>query len=344
MTPGTGTTATGRTTAQSDGARALRRMALDEDLKASVMSDPVLARLARRIADRYVAGETLHEALARARAVVRRGHEASLELVGESVRDRQEAEQATDAFVEVAQAIGDCGLPSTISLDLSHLGLLIDPGLGTANAERVARAAAAAGTTLMLSAEGSDRTDLVLDAYERVFDACPVVGITLQARLHRTQDDLARVMARPGRVRLVKGAFEESEDVAVSREDDRLRGRYLAMADTLIANRHSTSIATHDLELLDELQRRHGTALRDPHVEFEMLLGLGEDALDGLHAQGYRTREYVVFGQEWWLYVLNRVSEHPDRLHAAVADGLGDPAGRHPRGGVEVVHPPELRR
>jgi len=341
--PKTSPTATARTAAQSDAARALRRMALDEDLKARVVTDPVLAGLARRIADRYVAGENLHDALVRARAVVRRGHAVSLELVGESVRDRQEAEQATDAFVEVAQAITDCGLPSTVSLDLSHLGLLIDRGLGAANAERVARAAAAAGTTLMLSAEGSDRTELVLDTYERVFDACPVVGITLQARLHRTPDDLARVMARSGRVRLVKGAFEESEYVAVSREDDRLRSRYLALADTLITGRHNTSIATHDLDLLDELQQRHGSALREPHVEFEMLLGLGEDALDGLHAQGYRTREYVVFGQEWWLYVLNRVSEQPDRLHAAVADALGDPGGRLSRGGVEAVHPPELR-
>lgn len=314
--------------AYADGARALRRMALDEELKARVMGEPALAEIARRVAARYVAGESLVEALERARSVVRRGHAASLELVGESVRDRQEADDATAAFVRVAEAIGRTGLPSTVSLDLSHIGLLVDPGLGAANAERIARAAADAGTTLMLSAEGSDRTDRVLDTYERVFDACPAVGITLQARLHRTPDDLARVMARPGPVRLVKGAFEESREAAVPREDSALHRRYLSLADTLITSRHATSIATHDPCLLGEIVGGHGDVLRAGQVEFEMLLGLGEDALDELHAQGYRTREYVVFGQEWWLYVLNRVSEQPERLHTAVADALR--AGRDP--------------
>jgi proline dehydrogenase len=305
-----------------DGARALRRMALDEGLKARIMRDPALAEIARRVASRYVAGETLGDAMRRASSIADRGHAVSLELVGESVRDRDEADQATDVFVEVAEAIGRSGLPATVSLDLSHIGLLIDPRLGVCNAKRIAAAAAAAETIVMVSAEGSDRTDLVLDAYEEVLDACPAVGITLQARLRRTPDDLERVMARPGTVRLVKGAFEEPEEVALAREDAALQHQYLSLAGRLIASGHKTSIATHDQRLLDELVDQHGPNLREGHVEFEMLLGLGEDILDEMQAGGYRTREYVVFGHEWWLYVLNRMSEQPDRLHRAVDDAL----------------------
>jgi proline dehydrogenase len=129
-------------------------------------------------------------------------------------------------------------------------------------------------------------------------------------------------MRLPGRVRLVKGAYEEPEHVALPRESGELRATYLRLAGTLIETGHPVSIATHDDVLLDELERRHGDALRSDHVEFEMLLGLGGDGLDRLREKGYRTREYVVFGGEWWLYALNRISEDPVRLHTALADAV----------------------
>ncbi|WP_134742013.1 proline dehydrogenase family protein [Nocardioides sp. 503] len=302
-------------------ARALRLLALDEATKRRVMSEATLAALARQVAHRYLAGETLPEALDRARDSVRRGHAVSLELVGESVRDADEARRATEVFVSIAEQIRLTGLPSTISLDLTHLGLLVDRELGHRHAVRVAQAARDAGTVLMLSAEGSERTDLVLDTYERLSETCPgAVGVTLQARLHRTPEDLARVLGMPGRVRLVKGAFEEPEHVAHPRESEALHRAYLRLADVLVTHGGPVSLATHDDLLLDELVRRHGDALRGDQVEFEMLLGLGDAALERLRRDGHRTREYVVFGSEWWLYVLNRISERPERLHTALAD------------------------
>ena len=303
-------------------ARALRLLALDESSKQRVMADPRLAALAWRVARRYVAGETLPEALRRASDSVRRGHAVSLELVGENVRDRIEAAVATDEFVRIADQIRRTGLPSTVSLDLSHLGILIDRGLGQHHALRVAQAARDAGTTVMLSAEGSGRTDLVHDTYELLSETHPEVGITLQARLRRTPDDLRRLLRRPGRIRLVKGAFEEPVRVAHPRESGQLNEVYLGLAEVLVASGHPVAFATHDDALLAELVRRYGDALRGAGVEFEMLLGLGDAALDRLHEAGYRTREYVVFGPEWWLYVLNRISEQPARLHTAVADAL----------------------
>ncbi|PPK93887.1 proline dehydrogenase [Kineococcus xinjiangensis] len=311
------------TAAESEAAEVLRRMALDEGLAARVLADPALAAVARRIARRYVAGESLPEALDRAQAIAARGHGVSLEFVGESIRDEQVAEEATRTFLDVAAGIGARGLPGSVSFDLSHVGLVIDPELGHRNAVRIAEAAAAAGAELMISAEGSGRTDLVLDTYERLASSHPHVGVTLQARLHRTPGDLRRVLALPGRVRLVKGAFSEPEEVALTRGSTALRGAYLEMAAELVRSGHPVSVATHDGELLAALEERCGDALGGGHVLFEMLLGLGGDSLDRLRGKGYRTSEYVVFGTQWWLYVLNRMAEEPGRVFTALADAAG---------------------
>jgi proline dehydrogenase len=298
----------------------LRAWALDEDLKRRVMSTPALARLAAAVAGRYSAGETVDEAIGAARAGLARGHLASIDYVGESVREAGLARRATDVFLTLAAAIGRAGIPVTVSFDLSHIGSVVDRGLGLRHAREIAEATAALGTALMISAEGSDRTDLVLDLYDALAADYPHVGITLQARLHRTPDDLARVVARPGTVRLVKGSFLETDAVAWRRGSPELTAAYLALAGRLITAGHPVSIATHDEALVDALIAAHGDALRAPGAEFEMLMGLGTDLLDRLHAEGYRTREYVIFGAEWWLYALNRIAEQPERVLAALAD------------------------
>ncbi|NHC45552.1 proline dehydrogenase family protein [Motilibacter aurantiacus] len=301
-------------------ADALRAWALDEGLKARVMAHPELSPLAARVARRYVAGDSIEEALAAARSAVQRGHAASIEYTGESVRDAELARREADVFVELATAIRAAGLPSTVSFDLSHVGAVVDEGLTLDNVRRMATAADAAGATLMVSAEGSGRTDLVLGLYERLCAEQLDVGITLQARLHRTPRDLDRVLRHPGPVRLVKGAFREPESLAYPRGSAELTAAYLDLAGRLLAEGHRVSLATHDPELVSALVAEHGDRLREEDVEFEMLRGLGTALLDGLRAEGYPTREYVVFGGEWWLYVLNRIAEHPERALLALAD------------------------
>ena len=308
------------TTRREEVADALRAWALDEELKARVLSDPGLAAAARRVASRYIGGDTIGEAVAVARAGVASGHLASIEYAGESVRDRDLARSETDVFLELAQAIAEEGLPSSVSLDLSHLGAVVDAGLGLAHARELAAATASSGQEMMISAEGSDRTDLVLGLYETLANEYDHVGITLQARLHRTPRDLERVLRTDGRVRLVKGAFLESEEIALRRGTEELTARYLDLGRVALESGHAVTFATHDDALVEALQREHGDRLRQPGVEFEMLLGLGTELLDGLRADGYRTRQYVVFGGEWWLYVLNRIAEHPERVFTALTD------------------------
>ncbi|GAA3872948.1 proline dehydrogenase family protein [Leifsonia kafniensis] len=298
----------------------LRSWALDEDLKQRVMSSPVLAAQAERVARRYTAGETVADAITAATAAMARGHLPSIEYAGESIRDADLARSETAVFLDLARAIHAASLPSTISFDLSHVGAVIDRDLTLHNVRQLAEATAPLGTALMISAEGSDRTDLVLDLYDELPAEFPHIGITLQARLHRTPDDLTRVLQHPGTVRLVKGAFLESEDTAYPRESEELTTAYLDLARRLITSGKKVAIASHDEALITAIIAEHGDQLRAATVEFEMLLGLGTELLDRLHADGYATREYVVFGCEWWLYVLNRIAEHPERIITALAD------------------------
>lgn len=230
------------------------------------------------------------------------------------------AEREAEEFVNLARRIGDVTEDSTISFDLSHVGSVVSPELGLRNALTIASAAREAGTSIMISAEGSDRTDLVLDLYERVADTFPETGITLQARLHRTPSDLDRVIGRPGPIRVVKGAFLESESVAHPRDSEAMTAAYVETVTRLVSGGHRVNLATHDPVLVTRLRDELGDALRGEHVEFEMLQGLGTELLDSLHRHGFATREYIVYGPQWWLYVLNRIAEHPERVIQALAD------------------------
>ncbi|MEV7808187.1 proline dehydrogenase family protein [Microbispora sp. NPDC088329] len=299
-------------------AQILRGLALDEDLKWRVPADPVLGPLARRVARRFVAGESVEAALERVTEVIASGHRASLEYMGESCRDARRVVAETGVFVDAAMRLAP-GV--SISLDLSHIGLAVGEDLAFDNAARIAEAAADTGRELMISAEGTGRTDAVLSVHRRLCERFAHVGITVQARLHRTDADLRALLDLPGRIRLVKGAFLEPESVAYRREDPALGAAYLRYAELLADSEHPCSFATHDWELIGRIDRHLGGAGHDGAPwEFETLLGLGRDRLDAMAAKGHPTREYVVFGTEWWLYVCNRLAEDPQRLLQAVVD------------------------
>jgi len=142
-------------------------------------------------------------------------------------------------------------------------------------------------------------------------------------------DDLSRVMRLPGPVRVVKGAFLEAESVAYPRDSAEMFDAYYALVTELVHAGHRVNIATHDEQLVQAIKQRLGDQLHGAHVEFETLQGLGPELLDSLRAEGFTTREYVVYGPEWWLYLLNRIAEHPERAITALAD-LNTAADRAP--------------
>ena len=310
--------ASGTAALSSQTAQVLRTLALDEDLKWRIPQDPAIGPLVRKVARRYVAGENLTEALERAKSILATGHRVNVEYLGESCRDPQRAGEETEVFLSAARLLPpDC----SISLDLSHIGLAIDEELALANATRLAQATADTGREMIISAEGSDRTDAVLAVHRALCASFDHVGVTVQARLHRTAEDLHRLLTLPGRIRLVKGAFLEPEAIAYPREDPALALAYLDHAERLADSGHLCSFATHDWELIHHIDRHiGGKASETAPWEFETLLGLGPDRLDAMAERGHPTREYVVFGTEWWLYVCNRIAEDPQRLLQALVD------------------------
>lgn len=298
---------------------ALKRIARDERIKAYVKSDRRTYTLLLGAASRFIGGESLEECLPIAREINEASHVVTIDYMGESTRDSRDAAQAVSTVGDVIAAIPANGLDASVSLDLSHIGLAIDPGLALEHVRSLAAAAAEAGLELMISAEDSSRTDHILDIRRELGSAYANVGITLQANLHRTAADLHRIRELPGRVRIVKGAFEESRTVVLPR-GAQLNDRYLHLVTTLLDRQHPVSIATHDTELLARILPLVDPSDTRETIEFEMLRGVGETLLGPIRAMGYRTRLYLPYGVEWYLYLCHRLAEYPPNLYRAVSD------------------------
>lgn len=307
----------------AEASAALKRIARDEKIKTYVQNERHVHAVLLGAASRFIGGERLQECVGVAERVNRLGHAVTIEYIGESTRDEAEAREATEEFLRVVEAIRACGLDSSVSLDLSHLGLVVDSELGFENASRLVAAAREANLEVMVSMEGSERTAGVLDAYRRLSERFEkAVGITLQAHLRRTPGDLADALRRPGKIRLVKGAFEEPEEVAMPRGRD-LDEAYRSYAERLLLSGHPTSVSTHDPEILvhaDRFVRENGLDVGS--AEFEMLYGVQEERLEKMRALGYRTRKYLPYGTDWYLYLCHRLAEHPPNIYRALADAV----------------------
>jgi proline dehydrogenase len=306
---------------EMDAGRALLRIARDERIKAYVQEERPLHDALLGAALRYIASEDLETCVSIARRINATGHAVTIDFLGESTRTRDVAEEAATAFHAVIEAITANSLLGSVSLDLSHLGLLIDPGLAHQLATGLAVHAEDAGFDLMISAEGSERTDDVLASYERLAVRFSNVGITLQARLHRTAEDLSRVLelGRGGKIRIVKGAFDEPLSIALPRGRE-LNDAYVAFVERVVANRRPVSIATHDpmvLSWLADLVASHAD-----QAEIEMLYGVQPERLTLLHERNLPTRVYLPYGYEWFLYLTHRLAEHPPNVYRAISDAV----------------------
>lgn len=304
------------------GSAALRKAAVNEQAKHYILGDENLYRLFSKAASRYVAGETLDTAVARAAHYNGQGLAASIEFMGENVRDHEEAAAATTEFLAICEQIAAKGLRSIVSLDLSHIGLSLSADLCREHLSRICETARQANIEVMISAEDTAKTDAVLDLYLSMAAGNPHLGITLQAYLHRTTDDFQTLIQHPNRIRLVKGAFATAEGLSVPR-GSQLNEMYLNYLDNLFALHHRCSIATHDAWIQQEavkLLARH--QMPASQYEFESLLGICTDQLTGLLHAGHPARIYIVYGQEWYLYLCNRIAENPMNLFLALEDIL----------------------
>jgi proline dehydrogenase len=291
---------------------------------------PALPRsLVRRFADPYIAGEHLDDAIATVRALNAAGKLATIDVLGEAIATRAEAEAIRDGYLRVLDAIAREELDADVSVKPTGLGLVLDPALCVELVAAIASRAAASKTTVEIDMEDSSATTATLDVYRRLrASGHDNVGIVLQAMLRRTPDDVAALAPLRPSVRICKGIYVEPPTVALQGFDE-VRAAWVAALRALVAADAYPAIATHDPHLVREALRivRHAGLARDQY-EFQMLLGVHPALGDRLVRDGHRVRIYVPFGARWYEYCVRRLRENPALARAIAGGTLRRLAGR----------------
>jgi proline dehydrogenase len=273
-------------------------------------------RLARKLASRFVAGETLDTAAQAVRDLNAARISASLDLLGESVTNEAEARTAADTAIQILERIAADRLDANVSMKLTQLGLDLDPGACAANARRVLERARSLDIFVRIDMESSAYTQRTLDLVEKeLFPAFPKhVGIVVQSYLYRTTEDVLRLIGLGMRVRLCKGAYKEPPAVAFPAKADVDRA-YAELMEKLLENATYPAIATHDEALISRARRFvESRGIARDRFEFQMLYGVRRDLQEQLVRAGYRMRVYVPFGTQWYPYLMRRLAERPANI------------------------------
>jgi proline dehydrogenase len=265
----------------------------------------------RRLAARFVAGETLEDALSTGRRLKAEGIALTLDRLGESVTSLDEAAAARDEYLRVIEGLSQSGAEANVSLKLTQFGLDLSPGACRANVAQLVGRAAELGGFIRVDMESSEYVDRTLDLVRDLHARHQAVGTVIQAYLHRSQADVEDLCARGVRVRLCKGAYLESAAVAFPRKADVDRN-YVALMKMLLERGSYPAIATHDEKMIAET-KAFAAARKVPRekFEFQMLYGIRRDLQSQLVAEGYRLRLYVPFGGAWYPYYMRRLAERP---------------------------------
>jgi len=265
--------------------------------------------IVRRVANRYVAGETLDSAIAKVRELNGRGFDATLALLGEEVTERATAEAAVDEYLEVLERLAPAGLRSGISIKLTLLGLKIEEAYCRANLIRVLEAAAAHEIFVRIDMEDHTCTDATLRLHAEMRERYANVGTVLQAYLRRTPSDIA-ALPEAASIRLCKGIYIEPETVA-HHDYEQVRREFVRDLELLFDRGARVAIATHDRYLVDAARTEIARRGLERGYEFQTLLGVTESLRDELHAEGHRLRVYVPYGRDWYAYSVRRLRENP---------------------------------
>ena len=268
-------------------------------------------RAAQRLATRFVAGESLADALAVSRRLNAEGIWVTLDHLGESVTSLEEAAEARDVYLRLLPAIRDAGILGNVSLKLTQLGLDFSFDQCRSNLELLVDRAARLDTFVRVDMESSIYTQRTLDLVSGLHTRYGSVGVVIQACLYRSRADVENLCSRRIRVRLCKGAYLEPPAAAFPRKRD-VDGNFVELMKLLLDRGEYPAIATHDERMIAET-REYAAARgigRDA-FEFQMLYGIRRDLQRALVAEGYHLRLYVPFGKAWYPYYMRRLAERP---------------------------------
>ncbi len=267
--------------------------------------------MARRLSTRFVAGETLDQALAVARKLNAEGITVTLDHLGESVTNLADAAEARDVYLRTLNAIHAGGIQGNVSLKLTQFGLDLSYDECLANVEQLVRRAAEIGSFVRVDMESSEYADRTLSLVRTLHARHGAVGVVIQAYLYRSKEDIEKLSAEGIRVRLCKGAYLEPGTVAFPRKADVDRS-YVELAQYLLTRGEYPAIATHDEAMIGQAEQFvAANAIARERFEFQMLYGIRRDLQRRLVAGGYRLRLYVPFGMAWYPYYMRRLAERP---------------------------------
>jgi proline dehydrogenase len=266
---------------------------------------------ARRLARRFVAGETLEQALSLSRSLNAEGISVTLDHLGESVNSLDEAAEARDVYIRTLEALHSAGINGNVSLKLTQFGLDLAEPECLDNVEQLVNLAASFGNFVRVDMESTAYTDRTIGIVTGLHGRHCAVGTVIQAYLYRSKADVERLNGLGIRVRLCKGAYLEPATVAF-RSKEEVDRNYIELMKLLLDRGTYPAIATHDEKMIDAT-KAYASKRNIPRdaFEFQMLYGIRRDLQRKLIADGYRLRLYVPFGQAWYPYYMRRMAERP---------------------------------
>ena len=272
--------------------------------------------LARRFAARFVAGETVDDAVAALKQLNAAGISASLDLLGEAVSGAAEARAARDVYLQTLDRIHGARADGHVSAKLTQMGLDSDESLCVDNVRAIVARARQYDSFVRIDMEGSAYTETTLRLFTERFhpEFRNAVGVVLQSYLRRTERDVADMIALGARVRLCKGAYKEPPEVAFPAKRD-VDASYVRCMEQLLERGTYPGIATHDVRIIAHAKafaRRRGIA--PARFEFQMLYGVRRDLQHALRREGWNVRVYVPFGEQWYPYLMRRLAERPANI------------------------------
>ena len=280
--------------------------------------------VARKMASRFVAGETPDTAIEAVRAINSTNLTASLDLLGESVTNEQEAVSARVEIVDVLERIKETGVDTNVSIKLTQMGLDLDLDFCAGNVRVLLEAARKHDIFVRIDMENSQYTERTLTLFrEQLYpEFGDLVGVVIQTCLYRAAQDVEDLIKQGARVRLVKGAYAELASVAFPDKRD-VDATYATLTERLLSEGNYPAIATHDESLIDHARTYAGERDIGPErFEFQMLYGVRRDLQQSLRRAGYNVRVYVPYGTQWYPYLMRRLAERPANIAFMIGNVL----------------------
>ena len=264
-----------------------------------------------RFARQWIAGEDLDEATKRVKKENSAGIDGIINFLGEHVRDPEEAEKNVEENLRILTAIENEKINASLSIKLTQLGLMIDKGVCLSNVEKIIKDAASRNIFVWIDMENSPYTEDTIEIYFNILKKYKKVGIAIQANLKRSQDDVRKIAAAHGIIRIVKGAYKEKSELAYTSRSE-VTINFSKLMAYLLYKSPFFAIATHDEKLIEEAivaNKAHKKKL-----EFQMLMGVREELKNRLVKQGFTVVDYIPYGKTWFPYTTRRIRERKRNL------------------------------